>query len=120
MPINTDCPSCNRKLRVPDELLGKKVKCPTCGTVFPADESSTPEPAAPAAAEEPLAPAPVEDRLPQEEGRDSEEDEEGALGPPRSGRSGGSKPERVQTIGVMMLISGILGVLLFLGLGGGT
>jgi hypothetical protein len=61
----------------------------------------------------------VEDRLPQEEGRDSEEDE-GALGPPRSGRSGGSKPERVQTIGVMMLISGILGIMVFLGWSGFT
>ena len=28
------CPQCVRKLRVPDDLLGKKVKCPTCGTTF--------------------------------------------------------------------------------------
>ncbi|HEV3117173.1 MAG TPA: zinc-ribbon domain-containing protein [Gemmataceae bacterium] len=32
----TDCPSCSRKLRVPDELLGKQVKCPTCGHTFQA------------------------------------------------------------------------------------
>jgi len=30
------CPSCNRKLRVTDELVGKEVKCPTCGTTFQA------------------------------------------------------------------------------------
>lgn len=37
-----DCPSCNRKLRVPDELLGKKVKCPTCATVFAASSFAPP------------------------------------------------------------------------------
>src|SRR5712691_7445887 len=29
-----DCPSCSRKLQVPDELLGKAVKCPTCEHTF--------------------------------------------------------------------------------------
>src|SRR6266851_1919489 len=40
-----DCPSCSRKLRVPDELLGKAVKCPTCEHTFQAtaaSESTTP------------------------------------------------------------------------------
>ncbi|MBL8796645.1 MAG: hypothetical protein JNM56_22275 [Planctomycetia bacterium] len=36
MPAIVDCPSCNRKLRIPDELLGRKVKCPTCNTTFDA------------------------------------------------------------------------------------
>ena len=36
MPIVVCCPSCSRRLRVPDELLGKKVKCPTCGENFTA------------------------------------------------------------------------------------
>jgi predicted Zn finger-like uncharacterized protein len=36
MSTIVDCPSCNRKLRVPDELLGKKVKCPTCSGTFDA------------------------------------------------------------------------------------
>jgi predicted Zn finger-like uncharacterized protein len=31
-----ECPSCGRKLRVPDELLGKAVKCPTCEHMFAA------------------------------------------------------------------------------------
>ena len=31
-----DCPSCSRKLRVPDSLLGKQVRCPTCGHQFEA------------------------------------------------------------------------------------
>src|SRR5262245_27289587 len=30
------CPECNRQLRVPDNLLGKRVKCPKCGNAFTA------------------------------------------------------------------------------------
>src|SRR6516162_2226970 len=36
MSILVDCPACTRKLRVPDDLLGAKVKCPTCGGTFDA------------------------------------------------------------------------------------
>src|SRR5262245_30610432 len=28
------CPSCQRKLQVPDNLLGQDVQCPTCGAAF--------------------------------------------------------------------------------------
>jgi hypothetical protein len=42
-PILIDCQSCRRKLRVPEELLGRPVKCPTCQYTFtvsiPADSS---------------------------------------------------------------------------------
>jgi predicted Zn finger-like uncharacterized protein len=31
-----DCPSCTRKLRVSEDLLGQRVKCPTCGGTFDA------------------------------------------------------------------------------------
>jgi len=41
MPAIVDCPSCNRKLRIPDELLGRKVKCPTCNTTFDAVASQS-------------------------------------------------------------------------------
>jgi predicted Zn finger-like uncharacterized protein len=34
MPIQTTCPSCNKPLRVPDSLIGKNVKCPSCQTTF--------------------------------------------------------------------------------------
>jgi len=36
MPIQTACPSCGRELRVPDNLIGKRVKCPSCQTEFTA------------------------------------------------------------------------------------
>lgn len=28
------CPACQKDLRVPDDLLGKEVKCPMCMTIF--------------------------------------------------------------------------------------
>src|SRR5438552_3258817 len=31
------CPQCDRKLRVPESLRGKAVKCPTCGATFAAE-----------------------------------------------------------------------------------
>jgi hypothetical protein len=34
MPEVFNCPRCDRKLRVPEELLGKSVKCPTCGETW--------------------------------------------------------------------------------------
>jgi hypothetical protein len=34
MPIQTSCPSCGKPLRVPDNLIGANVKCPSCQTQF--------------------------------------------------------------------------------------
>ena len=40
-----NCPECHRQLRVPEELVGQQVKCPTCGHVFIANpEVSAPPP----------------------------------------------------------------------------
>jgi hypothetical protein len=59
MPALNHCTNCGRPLRVPDELIGRNVKCPDCGTVFqstaeggqpaaaaaqPADDFTTPRP----------------------------------------------------------------------------
>jgi predicted Zn finger-like uncharacterized protein len=61
-----DCPSCQRKLRVPEEFLGKSVRCPTCGETFRAPESAgaaapppTPAPAPTAANPSPIVPVPL-------------------------------------------------------------
>src|SRR5207302_1822088 len=53
----TDCPSCSRKLRVPDDLLGKQVKCPTCGHTFQA--SAAAESAPSSSATPPVTPRPA-------------------------------------------------------------
>src|SRR5262249_47913396 len=34
------CPSCNRSLRVPDDLVGTRVQCPSCKQTFTANVSS--------------------------------------------------------------------------------
>lgn len=36
MPEIISCPECNRKLRVAEDLIGKKVKCPGCSLMFTA------------------------------------------------------------------------------------
>jgi predicted Zn finger-like uncharacterized protein len=56
MPTIVDCPSCARKLRVTDELVGQRVKCPTCGGTFDASPASADRPS-PAAAAPPSAAA---------------------------------------------------------------
>src|SRR5262245_4690671 len=70
MPTVVDCPSCARKLRVPDELLGHKVKCPTCEITFEAAVNGST--AAPRAAPPPLpsSPPPAPKETPAE--RDEE------------------------------------------------
>jgi hypothetical protein len=45
MPITTRCPECDRPLRVPDELVGKNVKCPGCTATFVAEAESDGQPA---------------------------------------------------------------------------
>jgi predicted Zn finger-like uncharacterized protein len=52
MPQTTACPSCQRKLVVPDELLGKSVRCPNCETVFTAATDSPAESVSPTGLEE--------------------------------------------------------------------
>ncbi len=44
MPTIIDCPSCSRKLQVPDALLGQQVRCPTCTSVFEALATAKPPP----------------------------------------------------------------------------
>jgi predicted Zn finger-like uncharacterized protein len=114
MSITIDCPSCNRKLRVPDDLLGKKVKCPTCGTTFTAGGDAAPPPPA---EEELPAPAPARRPAPPpdecDEGppprRDDEDDDR-----PRPRRSRSSmQPHR----GTMILVLGILSLVAFAPLG---
>src|SRR5207249_553021 len=39
MAILVVCDSCGKRLNVKDELVGKKVKCPACKTVFTASPS---------------------------------------------------------------------------------
>ncbi len=42
MPEIIICPHCQRKLRLPEEFLGKRVQCPSCKSQFPADQYAAP------------------------------------------------------------------------------
>ncbi len=35
-PLDSACPTCYKPLRVPAESVGKNLRCPACGTTFPA------------------------------------------------------------------------------------
>jgi predicted Zn finger-like uncharacterized protein len=123
MPTLVECPSCSRKLRVPDELLGQRVKCPTCSSVFTAGEQAGGAPPAPeepaedrgrVTAREP-SPREREDRSYQEEPvsrrRPRFEDEDDFEGPgERTGRRGAradrSAWQKVRT-GITMILTSI-------------
>jgi predicted Zn finger-like uncharacterized protein len=98
MATIVDCPSCNRKLRVPDELLGKKVKCPTCSGTFDAVAASVSSPSASSAgsvepqfslgeksapvSSDPISPAPPGSSRPSESSGTPESEQETLLHDP--------------------------------------
>src|SRR5579884_2860870 len=55
MPVTVLCSKCRAKLKAPDALIGKTIKCPGCGTP---NKIQAPEPAAASAPPKP-APAPA-------------------------------------------------------------
>ncbi len=50
MPVAVACPKCKKKYSLPDELLGKPVKCTSCATQFKTPARTAPGPAAAKAA----------------------------------------------------------------------
>ena len=135
MPVVTRCPSCNRSLRVPDNLIGSKVRCPQCKNVFTAEaggeSASAPPPApAPKAPPPPRPPSPISDRPsrppqpaparapepedePRFEGAPDDEPEEEEL--PRRRRGGRRREQALQMVagpGIALMVIGILGLVL--------
>jgi len=60
MPVQIRCESCSRKLRIPENLLGKTVRCPSCQATFTAQVEE--EPAVAMIDDEPESPAPARAR----------------------------------------------------------
>lgn len=52
MAVLIACPSCQRKLRLTDNMLGRQIRCPACSTTFPATGVPAEPPAVPAAEEQ--------------------------------------------------------------------
>jgi hypothetical protein len=110
MPLRTACSSCGKKLQVRDELLGKKVKCPACATVFVADADGAPN-ADKAAPSRPAAPPPAKTSPkpqvkrpapPAIEDDEEDEDDEVQEKPRRLARSA-AKPGRASSRTWMLL-----------------
>jgi hypothetical protein len=83
MPTNIKCPTCKRALEIPDELIGKKVKCPACKMIFPATPGGPPPPAKPESSQRPPSRPKSEEEVrvrrkspPAYEVEDEEEEEE--------------------------------------------
>jgi hypothetical protein len=103
MPDLIHCPQCERTLRVPDDLWGRSVKCPACGTIFTAPlEAAQPVSESPADVEEPARTETYQEEIDQE-----------PPPRPRPQRRFDQKPHR----GTLILVLGILSIVIcgFLG-----
>lgn len=90
MSLVVSCPSCERKLRVPEDLLGQEVKCPSCGEVFTAsaDLGAAPPPRPPEREPSPTESPPDDDqgRVTDRRGEAAPPDDDEAPEPPRRSR----------------------------------
>ena len=76
------CPECQRKLRVPTDLIGKQVKCPTCGHTFTADPNTQAPPPPPAAVEEKQKPTRTSKVSRDEKDEDDDDEDRSRRGAP--------------------------------------
>lgn len=102
MNITISCPSCQRPLRVPENLLGQTVKCPSCTHTFVAPENVEEPPPSPAPPRDDY----VEKPLPSQRRALQDDYDEDSEETPRRHRR--EKPGKVQAIAIMMLVGGIL------------
>lgn len=83
MPVVVVCPSCNARMKAPDNLVGKTVKCPGCAALVQVKAPASAPAPAPAPVVRKPAPKPVE----EVEEVVPIEDEEAAAPPPPGGPS---------------------------------
>jgi predicted Zn finger-like uncharacterized protein len=106
MPAITPCPKCGRKIRVADQYLGTRVRCPQCNTVFVVEDDGLAPSARVVPAAELLKATPRAD--------------EETAPPPRRRRRGGRRGEwaRVRT-GLTLIVASLgLGALCLVFCGG--
>jgi predicted Zn finger-like uncharacterized protein len=106
MDITTNCPGCSAKVRVPDTLLGRSVKCPRCQTVFKAASPEEPEPGFEEVPEE-------EDERPRRRRRSVPVDEDDYEDRPPRARRGGSRRFAAGSVkgpAIALIVLGALGL----------
>jgi hypothetical protein len=59
MPVYIACDKCQKRLKIPEDVIGRSIKCPSCGSVFKADPAKAAAAVAPAPAPVPKHPAPA-------------------------------------------------------------
>src|SRR4051794_34775920 len=101
MSIESNCPSCGAKVRVPETLLGKSVKCPKCKAIFTAQN---PDPGFEEVAEDEPRPR---RRLARDDYDDDYDDR--PRRPARRGRSYARSAVQAPAIG--LIVAGSLGIL---------
>ncbi len=114
MSFTIACPSCQRTLRVPENLLGQAVMCPSCSHTFTSPENFEEE----APARRSTVPPPETEDEPRPSKRrviddDHDEVDDDA---PRRFRRRHEKPSKVQAIAIMTLVGGILATLTAVGI----
>lgn len=106
MPIQINCPSCKGAVRVPEELLGKRVQCPRCEAKFVAEADDEEQPAAPPPTAERADDTGEPLRRPRRRPSADYEDDEYYYGDERPRRSNG-RPHRgaiILTLGILSLV----------------
>ena len=75
MPLTIACPNCGKSLKLPEAVVGKRVRCPGCQEVFTATAPEEEEPIRPAAESEGVQERPSRSRrVEREEPEEEEED----------------------------------------------
>jgi predicted Zn finger-like uncharacterized protein len=124
MPSVISCPSCQKQLKVPDELIGRAVKCPGCKETFTAQIGSPSAPVQEEIAEKPRkrpAPPPEEEeeeppRRPAARRRDDDDEGEDEMDDRPSRRRRRGRPMQPHR-GTLILVLGILSLVVFQPLG---
>jgi predicted Zn finger-like uncharacterized protein len=112
-----NCPNCNRALRVPDDLLGQSVQCPSCQTTFTASLPASSERQPPPSQEdEDESPPPRrsrdDDDRPRRRRRDEDDDDDRPSR--RSRRLAPHRGDMIQILGILAFIP-VLGLPFILG-----
>jgi hypothetical protein len=115
MPVPIQCSACGRRLRVPDGLLGKQVKCPVCGAVFAARSLETESVVE--IDEDPPAPQRVKARATEDyehesDGDDEEREYEEDSPRRRKKRRRSRALEEVKAPAIALIVVGIIGAIL--------
>jgi hypothetical protein len=127
------CPECGKDLQVPDNLLGKRVQCPECKHSFVASrldvddgnavsvgskESELDKPGESSGTPKKMARR--DDDEDDDDDRDRDDDDDIDVRKSKRRERSDRKPDKVNTAGVLCLVGGILAILVFLGVAGGS